>query len=288
MAYHRGNGADPDVTTSRGWQVANAHPDAPAGGGGPGRFRQAGPLRKGSTPHARSPVGRHDIPHHHARKAAAPRIDVPTTREGFLKAIENFEGNIAHMYLDSKGLVTIGIGFLIEDQGTHKITTEAKTWPFLVRATQKRATQTQIEADFTAVKKLPYGPKINAGTFKPHTKLDLGASKIKELFDSKVAGFWSQLKAEFGPAFDQYPMAVQYALLDMIFNLGRGGDIKKDGKIIKSTGIHQFKKMRAALDKKDWKLAGDSSHRGGIGAFRNQAIKAWFQSAGSSGPRPLP
>ena len=54
--------------------------------------------------------------------------------------------------------------------------------------------------------------------------------------------FWAELQSEFGAAFDSYPMPVQYALLDMIFNLGRGKDKKdKAGKVIKSTGLHGYK-----------------------------------------------
>jgi GH24 family phage-related lysozyme (muramidase) len=288
MAYHPDNHSDCDVPWPSGWQTVSAHPNSPAGGGGPGQFRQAGTLKKGLSHHPQSPTTRHHVHKSPARRAPAAPIAVPTSPGGFLKAISSFEGNLPHMYLDTKGLVTIGIGFLIENTGTQRITSEAIAWPFIVRSSGKQASAAEIEADFAAVKKLPFGPKVIAGTFKPHTKLDLASTKIDALFDKKVSEFWAQLQAEFGPAFDRYPMAVQYALLDMIFNLGRGGDVHHKGKVVKSTGLHQFKQMRAAIDQKDWKLAGDRSHRNGIGAARNQAIKAWFYGAGPSNSGRLP
>src|SRR5271165_4484561 len=52
--------------------------------------------------------------HHGATKAPASSHTVPTTREGFLQEIKGFEGIVPHMYRDSKGFVTVGIGFLIE------------------------------------------------------------------------------------------------------------------------------------------------------------------------------
>ena len=45
-----------------GWTGKPAHPDSPAGGGGPGSFRQPGPLNHvhvhGHLPHPHSPAGR--------------------------------------------------------------------------------------------------------------------------------------------------------------------------------------------------------------------------------------
>ena len=260
-----------------GWLSSDAHPDSPAGGGGPGRFTSPGPLQKGGATDPRSPASRHHRQHQTGRKHAATRVIVPTTKRGFLDAISTFEGNVPHMYLDTKGLVTIGIGFLIQDkQG--KLTDEAKEWPFLVRGTTTKATEAQIQQDFDSVKARPSGAGIVASSFKSHTKLELSSTKVDELFQSKVDEFWKQLQAEFGSAFDSYPMPVQYALLDMIFNLGRGKETTdKDGKV-KASGLHAYKKLRHDLDNKDWKKAGKDSHRNGPSAARNNAIKAWFES----------
>ena len=291
MSHHPDNLSNPAAISPPGWQNSYAPHDAPAGGGGPGRFCQAGPIRKGRVIHPRSPAARLHVHKQNAKKKAVVPVVVPATADGFLNAIKGFEGNIPYMYRDSNGLVTVGIGFLIEDPATQKITAEARSWPFYIRNTSTKATVPQIEADFNAVIKLPYDSKVGfkalMKSFKDHTKLELSSTRINELFDQKVSEFWSQLKTEFGPAFNHYPLPVKYALLDMIFNLGRGKDIKKKGKIVKSTGIHQFKKMRAALDRKDWAKAGDLSHRGGIGEKRNNTIKAWFHSA-TSPPVPQP
>jgi GH24 family phage-related lysozyme (muramidase) len=213
-----------------------------------------------------------------ARKAATKLKPVPTTREGFVNTIRAFEGVVPHMYRDTKGYVTVGTGFLIENIQTGKLTEEAKTWTFIVRGAGRRATKPEIEADFSAVMQRPWGQKIPAAAFKQYTKLDLDAGKMDELFNQKVNYFWEQLRVEFGAAFDTYPMAAQYALLDMIFNLGRGGDQKK-GKTIIRSGLHAFTQLKQALDQRDWRSAGDHSHRRGPSKDRNDTIKSWFYSA---------
>ena len=59
-----------------GWTGKPAHPDSPAGGGGPGSFRQPGPLNHvhvhGRLPHPHSPAGRR-ITHLDIAKALATR-----------------------------------------------------------------------------------------------------------------------------------------------------------------------------------------------------------------------
>ncbi len=173
---------------------------------------------------------------------------------------------------------TVGIGFLIEGKD-HKLTEEAKTWAFVIRGTLNPATTKEIESDFSAVKQRPWGKTIAASTFKSFTKLELTKEAMDKLFQEKVDQCWNQLKQEFGAAFDKYPMSVQYALLDMIFNLGRGTEHKnKEGKIVR-TGIHNYQQMRKSLDRQHWKEAGDRSRREGPSEKRNETIKQWFYSA---------
>ncbi|MGO8744508.1 MAG: hypothetical protein ACLQNE_00830 [Thermoguttaceae bacterium] len=124
----------------------------------------------------------------------------------------------------------------------------------------KKATTPEIIAEFDAVQKQPYlnakNRPLSASSFK--TSLDLDNDYLTQRFDDLVTQFWGQLHVEY-PAFDSYPMPVQYALLDMIFNLGQGTQRKtKEGKV-KRSGIHQYVGMRLALDKKDWKKAGDAA-----------------------------
>lgn len=221
---------------------------------------------------------------HTLKKAKLP-VPVPMTAAGFLKEVKTFEGIVPHMYRDSKGLVTVGIGFLIETPNG-QITDKGLKMPFMNVSTRAIATQEEVQAEFDAVKKQPYlnkkGLPLSASSFR--TSLLLDSAFIDKRFDELVTDYWKQLRIEFGASFEsKYPISVQYALLDMIFNLGRGKDVlNKDGVLVKRTGIHQYQKLREALNKADWKRAGDISLRHGIGKDRNDRINQWFHEGGST------
>lgn len=210
----------------------------------------------------------HHKNHHqkHSRKHGPPPArPVPNSPQGFLDEIKHFEGIVDHMYLDTKKLVTVGIGFLIENPTTKQITDDGLNMPFIVDATKKRATPDQIQAEFNAV--------FN-GSKK--TSLSLDPAYIQKAFDSKVATFTNDLKSEFGDAYDAFPLPIRYALLDMIFNLGLGsaGGGKHHAK---RTGLRAYIGLKKALDNKNWLEAAEHSHRNGPAQVRNDAIKSWFQ-----------
>jgi len=77
-----------DIKLYRGWGGGLAHPASPNGGGGPGRFRQQGPLGWGDSffsklPHPDSPAGKH-ITSHEITKASNnySHVTVTTLRKG--------------------------------------------------------------------------------------------------------------------------------------------------------------------------------------------------------------
>ncbi|MFV2058690.1 MAG: hypothetical protein ACC707_19680, partial [Thiohalomonadales bacterium] len=78
------------------------------------------------------------------------------------KKLGEYEGAISHMYLDSKGLVTVGVGYLIINL------TEAQKLPFTTQKGMK-ATAVEIKADYDAVKKQPANRL--ASFYKRFTKL---------------------------------------------------------------------------------------------------------------------
>ena len=55
--------------------------------------------------------------------------DIQTLRKTF----EQYEGKIPHMYLDTKGLVTVGVGYLLAT------VVEAQKLPFIVDKTGKKS-----------------------------------------------------------------------------------------------------------------------------------------------------
>jgi len=168
------------------------------------------------------------------------------------------EGNIAHMYLDTVGKVTVGVGNMLPDVAA------AKRLAFVVRATKKKATGSEIEADFNSVKKQSKG-RI-ASSYKNHTKLDLPATAIDKLLDARIAEFTTLLRAKF-VKFSSFPVPAQLALLDMAFNLGVTGLMTK------------FPNMRKAVEAKNWATAAKESNRPQVSKGRNDLVKKWFNEA---------
>jgi GH24 family phage-related lysozyme (muramidase) len=172
------------------------------------------------------------------------------------------EGNVPHMYLDTKGLVTVGIGNMLPSVAA------AQMLNFIDRATTAKATADAIKADYEAVTKQP-DSKV-ASYYRPFTKLDLPNVDIDVLFRARVDEFVGQLKKVY-PAFDSFPPSAQLALLDMGFNLGTGGLQKK------------FPKMNAAIAKLDWAAAGTECNRPDVNQARNDATRALFTAAVAEG-----
>jgi GH24 family phage-related lysozyme (muramidase) len=175
----------------------------------------------------------------------------------YRKKLEEFEGYAEHMYLDGKGYVTIGIGIMLASAAAAK----SAGIKFTNRDTGKAATPEEIEADYNAVKGATAG-MFPPSKYKKFTKLDGDAASLKKELDARLKTAESDRKAFYKDVAD-LPSSVQYALLDMAFNLGRGGLMK-------------YKKLKAALEKEDWKTAAKESNRNGIQASRNKAIYDWI------------
>jgi len=184
------------------------------------------------------------------------------TEADYIAKLKDFEGELDFMYLDSTGHVTIGVGILLANAGAAK--TAGIT--FKNRKTNKAATPAEIEADFNAVKAAPKG--MTESKYEKFTQLvatgGLDARLKKELSQAKA-----DAKSYF-PDFDKLPDTVQWALVDMAFNLG-------------GTGLKNFVKLKAALEKAlqskakdDWEAAATESRRKDIQSSRNDAIHTWI------------
>jgi len=69
----------------------------------------------------------------------------------YLKKLKVFEGFADHMYLDSKGYVTIGVGIMLASSDVAK----SSGITFTNRETSKAATPDEIATDFDSVKQSP-------------------------------------------------------------------------------------------------------------------------------------
>ena len=176
----------------------------------------------------------------------------------FKKEIKVSEGSISHMYLDTVGKVTVGVGNMLPNVAA------AQKLVFVVRKTKKKATAAEIKTDFDTVNKQSKG--LIASSYKKHTLLDLPATAIDKLLDTRIAGFKKELKVKF-PKFDKYPLTVQFALTDMAFNLGTNGVVTK------------FPTFTKHIKAEDWKKAAAESNRPQVSTTRNAMVKKWLLAA---------
>lgn len=181
------------------------------------------------------------------------------TWDDFKKEIKSSEGEISHMYLDTVGAVTVGVGNMLPNVA------EAQKLGFVDRKTLKAATKEAIKTDYDTVKQQVKG--LKASSYKKHTNLDLPANDISKLLDSRIDGFKKELKLKFSK-FDTYPLTAQFALLDMAFNLGTNGLVTK------------FPSFKKAVEAEDWTTAAKESNRPQVSATRNATVKKWLEDAG--------
>ena len=172
--------------------------------------------------------------------------------------IKQGEGSISHMYLDTRGFVTVGVGNMM------KTATEAQARPFVRRDNGTAASDEEIAADFDAVHVRPYGQAYAAGSFKDHTMLDLPGSEIDALLDRRIAGFEAGLRDDFS-GYDDYPDRARLGLIDMAFNLGNLGLVTK------------FPTFTNAARHGDWETCAKECRRRGISKSRNEEVKKLFE-----------
>jgi GH24 family phage-related lysozyme (muramidase) len=160
---------------------------------------------------------------------------------------------VNHLYLDTQGYVTVGIGTMLPNLAA------AQALPFVVRASNRPASAKDIEADFHAM--TSQAAAQVAKKYKPHTQLDLPEAHIDALLDAEITAREASLRAHF-PGYDNYPAGPKRALIDMVFNLGIGS-------LSNRTGLLAFKNMKAAIVASDWRQAAAACHRKGPSDARN-------------------
>ena len=179
-----------------------------------------------------------------------------------LTLIKAGEGNISNMYLDTKGLVTVGVGQMIR-------TADAATrLSFVNRETNEPATADEIRRDYATVKEQPKGNV--ARWYRTFTLLDMPQAEIDALLARRLDEFVNGLRREI-PAYDDAPDDAKLGLIDMAYNLGIRGVVEKFPTFTR--------KARAA----DWAGCAKECHRRGIGDARNEEVEHLFESAARDG-----
>lgn len=184
------------------------------------------------------------------RPKQPPASDIPWDQVA--KDLGRFEGDASHLYLDTKGYATVGIGRMLPDAE------EAETLNFTVRATGQPATKAQIAAYFAKVHTQPAGQRWQ----NYHTDLDLPQDTINRLA-IEIAKRSSREVAARYKNYDKYPVEVKQVLIDMRFNM-RGN-------------MDKFKKFKTAVEQaylthsgKLWEEAARESYRRDVQPARNQ------------------
>lgn len=167
----------------------------------------------------------------------------PSVRSAFPTFSKNFEGRVSYMYLDIKGLVTIGVGNLIDPMSL------ALPLPFVHKSDLSSATQDEIQTDWQAVKGRPDLATVKdyLKQFDLLTALKLTDDSIDQLVLSKLDSNVTTLKntTEFADL-DNWPADAQLGLFSMAWAMGPAF----------GPGFPSF---RAACAAKDWNTAATQS-----------------------------
>lgn len=190
----------------------------------------------------------------------------PSVQSYFRAFNEPFEGAVPYMYLDVKGLVTVGVGNLIDPVEL------ATALPFQFKnQPQQHAWPAQIEAEWHKLKSdssLASRGHLACGAL---TEFELGEEAIDNLINHRLASNEKIVKSqESFQAFDNWPADAQLALLSMAWAMG-------------PDGFRTFPNFRAACQKMDFETAAKESRldeNGNPGLIpRNQANFALFTNA---------
>ena len=147
----------------------------------------------------------------------------PSARATWLSFITKDEGNIPYMYLDTKGLVTVGIGNLIDPVSL------ALGLPFVFRAKNRhrmspgrQATKSDIQTEWNYIKSHPQRKifEMRGHTkVEPYASLELSTADRLALFRRTTLSYENTLRNYFKD-YGDWPADAQLGLLAMAWGLG--------------------------------------------------------------------
>jgi GH24 family phage-related lysozyme (muramidase) len=182
-------------------------------------------------------------------------------RKSLTIKLEEYEGRIPHLYVDSVGRVTVGVGHMIANRN------EMASLTFMTggAGVPMRAATLKVKQDeFDAMAKQPKGRR--AGWYEQHATLTMRAPDIDALTFAHIDSFHAKLVKAYSKArghpqeFDSLPHNVQLALFDLIFNVG-------------PTGLTKFTQFNKSIKAGDWKKAAEQCERSQVNGARNEYVK---------------
>lgn len=158
-----------------------------------------------------------------------------------------FEGIVPHLYVDTRGNVTCGVGFLV----ANKAALDRFEWQPDVRTAQ---------TDYQRV--CAAGAGHVASYYGRLCRASLTPATMRAHFDAHVTVVTAQLVVW---NLASLPGAARIALVDMAFNLGVGG-------------LNKYKRLHLAVSAGLWAEAAAECSRRGIQQSRNDATRDLFLS----------
>jgi len=192
-----------------------------------------------------------------------------------------WEGKVPHLYLDSRGYMTVGIGICLVTEKKPKDPTRAMTLPFKNLEADRPAEKEEIRAAFEKV--VVMSPKLEASRYRTDPRLELSDEYMRQMVKDFVDGkALPALRANF-PEFDGFPKCVRRALLDIIYNCGPAFlDDDKPKRPAKSP------KLRAAVLAQKWDVAATEVPKKGRAERRQWRMDLFNFAHRLGGPKPEP
>jgi len=197
----------------------------------------------------------------------------------FESHVKKFEGLSRYPYLDSRGYITIGYGFNVHqfevfvklDLRTPDVNGVTASYEIKKRAhgrlTDRRneiLEKAKEKPDSDPYKSKPF-QKLEAKKYEDLTDVEMTDETADAMLRKLIDKFEEQLKNILSE-FECFPLPAKLALMDMIFNLGKGKFL-------------QFQRLIDAARKRDWATAGEESRRRGVSDDRNRETKSLFDEA---------
>lgn len=196
-----------------------------------------------------------------------PRLD-NAQLEHFRAMSEKLEGIFFHLYLDTNGNVTIGIGHNLEGKGNLGLAGTQNTIPFWFSRNHKtpdsprrKATRDEIAAEWAVVKKLnPNTPAEKQGL---STHLVTDQNTVNRLYYEVMQQWEQQLARDYKRMWQYFPISAKMALLSLAYAKGRPRD--------------WFKYCDALVRRFDFEGASSECHFGGTADSNLQVRGQWQQ-----------
>lgn len=188
--------------------------------------------------------------------------------EEIMELIESNEKPIDYMYVDSKGVVTVGIGTALPT------VEDAKKLSFIIadpkaKSGWRRAAPEEIETAYKKVKARDFARNMRASYYNPEGKPELSNMTLPRniAIDQTYRHLQSDVKVlerKF-PEFKTFPPQAQNALIDMQYNSG--------------LNPKERPKLFSSVKAQDWRTAAQESHREAVGTDRNHKTQDLFREA---------